>query len=121
MKPTELESLAAGLSGDVRAVTPHLTALDKHLILRTYAQGYTLSPIDTQLWLAIRNNKAVVGFVRRGSFAHVLRWFLFVEATHPEIQDDVKKADAAAKARIAGLSKAGASYDLALQNTEEGV
>ena len=60
-------------------------------------------------------------FVRRGALANLLRWFTFLEQTHPEIQEEVKLKDDAQKAKIAAGSKAGASYNMALQDTDKGV
>ncbi|KAK3374140.1 tRNA synthetases class I, catalytic domain-containing protein [Lasiosphaeria ovina] len=121
MKLDELKSLEALLAADFRQIEPRLQALDKHLILRTYLDGYSLGEIDTKIWLALRGNKAAVSFIKRGSLANLARWFQFVEDNHPEIQGDIKAKDAAAKAKVAALSKAGGSYALALQNADQGV
>lgn len=121
MKPDELKPLEALLTADFRQIEPRLQALDKHLILRTYLDGYTLGDIDAKIWLALRGNRAAVSFIKRGSLVNLARWFQFIEENHPEIQAEVKAKDAAAKARIAAASKAGASYALALQNADKGV
>ncbi|KAK3308523.1 tRNA synthetases class I, catalytic domain-containing protein [Chaetomium strumarium] len=121
MKPDELKPLEALLTADFRQIEPRLQALDKHLILRTYLDGYTLGDIDTKIWLALRGNRAAVSFIKRGSLVNLARWFTFIEENHPEIQAEVKAKDAAAKAKVAAASKAGASYALALQNADQGV
>ncbi len=121
MKSDALAPLETLLSGDFRQIEPHLQALDKHLTLRTYLDGYTLSDIDQKIWLALRSNRAAVSFIKRGSLANLARWFQYVEDSHPEIQEAVKAKDAAAKAKVAAASKAGASYSLALQDPEKGV
>ncbi|KAL2197716.1 tRNA synthetases class I, catalytic domain-containing protein [Corynascus similis CBS 632.67] len=121
MKLDELKPLEALLTGDFRQIEPRLQALDKHLILRTYIDGYTLGDLDTKIWQALRGNRAAIGFIRRGSLVNLTRWFLFIEDNHPEIQAELKAKDAAAKAKIAAASKAGASYALALQNADQGV
>jgi glutamyl-tRNA synthetase len=121
MKVDELKPLEALLTGDFRQIEPRLQELDKHLILRTYLDGYILGDIDTKIWLALRGNRAAVSFIKRGSLANLARWFQFIEENHPEIQAEVKAKDAAAKAKVAAASKAGASYALALQNSEKGV
>ena len=122
MKSQELSQLATGLAApDFKAIESHLIALDKHLILRTYLEGYSISELDTKIWVTIRSNKVANAFVRRGALANLLRWFLYIEHTHPEIQEEVKLKDEAAKAKIAAGSKAGASYNMALQDTEKGV
>lgn len=121
MKLDELKSLEGPLAGDFRQIEPHLKALDKHLILRTYLDGYTLSDVDAKLWQVLRSNRAATSFIRRGTLVNLARWFLFVEDNHPEIQEEIKAKDAAAKAKVAAASKAGASYALALQEPEKGV
>ncbi|KAJ4288235.1 hypothetical protein N0V88_007425 [Collariella sp. IMI 366227] len=121
MKLDELKPLEALLTADFRQIEPRLQALDKHLILRTYLDGYTLGEIDTKIWQALRGNRAAVSFIKRGSLANLARWFQFIEDNHPEIQAEIKAKDAAAKAKVAAASKAGASYALALQDAEKGV
>lgn len=121
MKLDELKPLEALLTADFRQIEPRLQALDKHLILRTYLDGYTLGDIDTKIWLALRGNRAAVSFIKRGSLANLARWFNYIEENHPEIQAEIKAKDAAAKAKVAAASKAGASYALALQNADQGV
>ena len=122
MKTAELSQLPTALAPlDFKAIEPHLAALDKHLILRTYVDGYSLSELDTKIWVTIRSNRVAVPIVRKGALANLLRWFTYVERTHPEIQQEVKAKDESEKAKKAALSKAGASYNMALQETEKGV
>lgn len=121
MKLDELKPLETLLTGDFRKIEPHLHALDKHLILRTYLDGYTLSEVDTKIWQALRGNRAAIPFIRRGSLVNLTRWFQFVEDNHPEIQEELKAKDAAARAKIAAASKAGGNYALALQDADKGV
>ncbi|RDW88329.1 putative glutamyl-tRNA synthetase [Coleophoma cylindrospora] len=122
MKADELTQVAAGLEKpDFKSNEPHLLALDKHLILRTYLEGYSISEIDTKIWTVIRSNKVALAFVRKGSLANVTRWFTYVEAAHPEIQAEVKAKEDERKAKNMAASKKGGSYDLALQDVEKGV
>ncbi|KAI0535150.1 tRNA synthetases class I, catalytic domain-containing protein [Xylaria digitata] len=121
MKVDELVAISESLGGDFKAIEPHLIRLEKHLTLRTYLSGYTLSEFDTKIWVAIKSNRVAVSFVRKGSYANLYRWFTFVEQTHPEIQTEVKAADSARKAKVQAASRAGASYNLALQETDKGV
>jgi glutamyl-tRNA synthetase len=122
MKDGDLSQLASALAApDFKTIEPHLAALDKHLILRTYLSGYAINELDTKIWISIRSNKVANAFVRRGALGNLLRWFLFIEQTHPEIQEEIKLKDDAQKAKIAAGSKAGASYNMALQDTEKGV
>lgn len=121
MKTADLEALAGSLSGDFKSIEPHLAALDKHLLLRTYIDGFSLSSLDSRTWLALRNNMAALSFIKRGSLENLMRWFVYVEQVHPEIQGEIKAKDAATKAKLQAGSKAGASYNLALQEPEKGV
>jgi len=122
MKTEELSQLAAGLAApDFKAIEPHLIALDKHLTLRTYIEGYTIGEADTKIWVTIRSNKVANAFLKKGALVNLGRWFTYIEQTHPEIQEEIKVKDEAERARKAALSKAGASYNMALQDTEKGV
>jgi glutamyl-tRNA synthetase len=121
MRLDELHPLEALLVGDFRSIEPRLVALDKHLTLRTYLDGYTLGDVDTKIWLALRGNRAALSFLRKGTLTNLTRWFVFIEHTHPEIQADVLAKDAEAKAKIVAGSKAGGNYNLALQDAEKGV
>lgn len=121
MKHDELEALSTNLGGDFRSIESPLRDLDKHLTLRSYLEGYSLTDLETKIWQTLRANKVAIGFIRRNGLPNLTRWFTFVENTHPEIQDVVKAADAAAKAKVQAASKGGASYNLALQDTEKGV
>lgn len=121
MKVDELVAIAESLGGDFKSIEPHLNRLEKHLTLRTYLSGYTLSHLDTQIWVAIKSNRVAVSFVRKGSYVNLHRWFTFVEQVHPEIQAEVKAADSVRKAKVQAASRAGASYNLALQDTDKGV
>ena len=121
MKSDDLQALPAKLTGDFRSAEPTLAALDKHLVLRTYLDGYKFSPIDEKLWLAISENRAVVSFVRRGTLFNLKRWFVYVEDVHPEIQAATKARLASEKAKVAAASKAGGSYNLSLKDADKGV
>jgi glutamyl-tRNA synthetase len=121
MKHDELETVASSLDGDFRSIEPHLRSIDKHLTLRTYLEGFSLSEVDKKAWQTLRGNKVAMGFIRKNSLPNLTRWFNFIEQTHPEIQEEAKAADAASKAKTQAASKAGANYNLALQDTDKGV
>jgi glutamyl-tRNA synthetase len=122
MKEAELSNLATALSApDFKSVEPHLLQLDKHLTLRSYIDGYAFSEADKKIWVALRSNKVTNAFLRKGTLSNAGRWFTFIEETHPEIQSEIKVQDDAVKAKKAALSKAGASYNLALQDVEKGI
>ncbi|KAL7625916.1 hypothetical protein AAE478_005140 [Parahypoxylon ruwenzoriense] len=121
MKADELVAVSTSLGGDFKSIEPHLIRLEKHLTLRTYLAGYDMSDLDAKIWVAIKSNRVAVSFVRKGSYANLHRWFTYVEQVHPEIQTEVKAADSARKAKVQAASRAGASYNLALQETGKGV
>lgn len=114
MSGIDFDTLAPALAtGDFKSLEPLMLQLERHLTLRTYLDGYDLSDTDRKVWSALRSNKVVMGFVRKGSFASVARWFNYIETAHPELKDDtpgVKKAN-----------KGGANYNIGLANTENGV
>lgn len=122
MKADEVSKLVGELGAlDFKAIEPHLLKLDKHLILRSYIDGYSLNDADTRIWIALRSNKVANAFLKRGTLVNVTRWFTYIEETHPEIQTEIKVADDEVKQKKAALSKAGASYNIALQDTQNGV
>lgn len=122
MNEEEVTKLATAFATpDFKAIEPHLLELDKYLTLRSYVDGYSISAADTKLWVALRSNKVANAFIKRGALANLARWFSFIEESHPEIQSEIKVADDAVKAKKAALSKAGASYNLALQDADKGV
>ncbi|KKA26905.1 hypothetical protein TD95_002121 [Thielaviopsis punctulata] len=121
MTPDELTAVAPKLAGDFKSIEAHLRDLDKHLTLRSYLVGYSLSPLDSQIWSALRSNRAAIAFIRKGPLANLARWFNFVEAMHPELQDAIKATESAAREKKMAQSKAGGNYNIALQETEKGV
>jgi glutamyl-tRNA synthetase len=80
-----------------------------------------LNPGDKDIWTALRTNKIANGIARKGSLTNVARWFSSIEASHPEIQGDIKAAQAREKVKRAAASKAGGNYNIGLKNTENGV
>lgn len=122
MKADELKALPPAFdTKDFKSVEPQLLALDKHLILRTYLDGYQLGENDKAIWIALRSNHAITSYITRGILVNLKRWFTYVEATHPEIQDSIKAAQAEKKKKVAAASKAGGNYSLALQDADKGV
>ncbi|KAI1263699.1 tRNA synthetases class I, catalytic domain-containing protein [Xylariaceae sp. FL1019] len=121
MKVDEIVAISQFLGGDFKSIEPHLIRLEKHLTLRTYLAGYTLSEIDAKIWVALKSNKVSVAFIKKGTLPNLQRWFQYIEAVHPEIQAEVKAADNARKAKVQAASRAGASYNLALQDVDKGV
>lgn len=121
MKADELVAVSTSLGGDFKSIEPHLLKLEKHLTLRTYLAGYTLSDIDAKIWVAIKSNRVAVSFIKKGTYANLYRWFTYVEQNHPEIQGEIKASETARKAKVQAASRAGASYNLALQEADKGV
>lgn len=122
MQTDEVTRLATALAApDFKSLEPHLAHLDKYLTLRSYLDGYQISEADTKIWLALRTNKVTNAFLKKGSLVNLTRWFFYIEQSHPEIQAEVLAKDDAVKAKKAAGSKAGASYNIALQNAEKGV
>jgi glutamyl-tRNA synthetase len=121
MKNEELQYLPDILSKDFRTIEPHLLALDKHLVLRTHLVGYELGDLETKVWQTLKANRAAMGFIRKGSLINLTRWFNYIEQAYPEIQTESKAADAALIAKIQAGSRAGASYNISLPDTEKGV
>ena len=106
---------------DFKALDPHLQRLDRHLLLRSFIVGYSLSVVDVALWGAIRGNRVAVAAVKKGSLVNLTRWYTFFEGLclwAPPVYDAL---NASARAKVAAASKQGASYNIGLENTENGV
>ena len=108
--PTEFKSLEGPL-----------LELDSHLTLRSYLVGYTLTVADLSVWGAIRGNKIGYAAIKKGSMLNVSRWFKFIDETNPWITTALQSLNAQAQEKKSAKSKEGASYDIALLNTEKGV
>jgi glutamyl-tRNA synthetase len=124
MATSKARDWAPSLSNpDFKIVEGILLELDQYLTLRTYLDGYQLSSVDKDIWTALRTNKVASGIIRKhgGSLTNVARWSSFIEASHPEIQGDIKAAQAKEKEKHAAASKAGGNYNIGLKNTENGV
>ena len=122
MKLDDLPQLVTSLSdSDFKKIEPHLLELDKHLTLRSYIDGYTLSEADTAIWVALRSSRIAYSYLKRAPASNLVRWFTFIEQTHPEIQAEIKAKDEAERAKKTSASKAGGSYSMALPDTDKGV
>ncbi|KAL8687851.1 MAG: hypothetical protein Q9218_006084, partial [Villophora microphyllina] len=106
---------------DFKSVESPLLELDSHLTLRSYVVGYTLTPADLAVWGALRGNKVAYAAVKKGSMVNVTRWFKFIEETNDWIAPAVQSLNAHAQDRKVAKSKEGASYDIALPDTDKGV
>jgi glutamyl-tRNA synthetase len=122
MHSTELEGLAHSLSvPDYKAIEQLFLELEKSLTLRTYLDGYDIGSPEKNVWTAIRTNKVANGIIRKGSFANVTRWFNYIEAIHPEIQEEIKAVENREKEKRVAASRAGGNYNIGLKDTEKGV
>lgn len=91
------------------------------MTLRTYIVGHALTVADLAVWGAIRGNKIGQPAVKKGNLINVARWFKHIEGSNPWIATAIHLMNAAAAERKAAKSKEGASYDIALLDTDKGV
>ncbi|BCS27585.1 glutamate--tRNA ligase GUS1 [Aspergillus puulaauensis] len=115
---SELDALT---SLDFKAVDPKLQKLNNHLILRSFVVGYALSTADIALWGALRGNRVSIGAIRKGTLVNLTRWFSFLEELCPWAVAALEALNASAKEKKLAKAKEGASYDIALLNTDKGV
>ncbi|KAL1970822.1 hypothetical protein VTN77DRAFT_2656 [Rasamsonia byssochlamydoides] len=106
---------------DFKALEPHLQRLDSYLTLRSFVVGYALSTPDIAIWGAIRGNRVAVAAIKKGTLINLTRWFHFLEELCPWTAPVVETLNAAAREKKAAKSREGASYDIALLNTDQGV
>ncbi|KAJ5223744.1 Glutamyl-tRNA synthetase class Ib archaeal/eukaryotic cytosolic [Penicillium chermesinum] len=103
---------------DFKALEPVLQRLDTHLILRSFVAGYALSTADIAVWGAIRGNRVAAAALKRGTLVNLTRWYNFLNELCPWTASAVNNLTAAAREKKSAKSSAGASYDIALKNTE---
>ncbi|KAJ6070819.1 hypothetical protein N7467_012138 [Penicillium canescens] len=115
---SQLDSLT---TFDFKALDPVLQRIDTHLLLRSFIAGYSLSTPDIALWGALRGNRVAVAALKKGTLVNITRWFRFLEELCPWTSVALESLNAAAKEKKTAKSKEGASYDIALKNTESGV
>jgi len=108
-------------ASDHKALEGPMQELDAHLTLRSYIVGYTLSAADLSVWGALRGSKIAYAAIKKGSLLNITRWFKFVEETCPWIVAAIQSANAQAQAKKSAKSAEGASFDIALPDTEKGV
>lgn len=106
---------------DFKAIDPVLQRLDSHLLMRSFVVGYSLSTPDIALWGALRGNRVAAAALKKGSLVNLTRWYRFLEELCPWTTAAVESMNAVAKEKKVAKSKEGASYDIALKNTENGV
>ncbi|MCJ1313174.1 hypothetical protein MMC25_006851 [Agyrium rufum] len=106
---------------DYKLIEGPMTELDSHLTLRSHIVGYSLSVADLAVFGAIRGSKVGYGAVKKGSMINLARWYRYIEESNPWIVSAIQAMNAAANEKKAAASKAGASYDIALLDTDKGV
>ena len=116
-----LSRLIAFVPNDFKSLEPALLELDSHLLSRSYVVGYSLTVADIAVWGVIRGNKLGYSNIKKGNILNLTRWYHFIEETNPWIASAVQKLGAGAAAKLAASSKKGASYDIDLKDTANGV
>ena len=108
-------------STDYKSVEGPMQELDSHLLLRSHILGYRLSIADLAVWGALRGSKIGYGAIKKGTMVNMRRWYSFIEEADPWITSALHAMNAVALERATIKSKAGASYDIALLDTDKGV
>ncbi|GKZ80662.1 hypothetical protein AnigIFM56816_004888 [Aspergillus niger] len=116
-----LSQLESFTTLDFKALDPLLQRLNTHLLLRSFMVGYSLSTPDIALWGALRGNRVAISAIRKGALVNLTRWFNFLDELCPWASAALESLNASAKEKKAAKAKEGASYDIALQNTDKGV
>ncbi|KAI9832100.1 MAG: hypothetical protein M1826_002429 [Phylliscum demangeonii] len=109
------------ISPDFKQVETPLFELDAHLTLRSHVVGYSLSAADTTVWGALRGNRAAYGYIKKNQLLNVGRWFRYLEDAYPWLNDAVERLTVQVKEVRAVKAREGASYEIALPDTEKGV
>ena len=122
MQEQEWLARASQLSSpNFKSVEGPLLELNNHLTLRTHIVGHTLTIADLTVWGVLRGNRAAYSNITKGLMGNVGRWFRYVEEAFPWTTKAVDELNLAQKQKTAARSKEGASYDIALPDTEKGV
>lgn len=93
--------------------------LDSHLALRSYIVGHSLTLADILTWGTLRSNKA--SHTLRKTSPNTNRWYTFIENTNPWLNTTISDLTRAAWLKNATASAAGASYNIGLSNTTNGI
>ncbi|EEH20063.2 glutamate-tRNA ligase [Paracoccidioides brasiliensis Pb03] len=105
---------------DFKSLDQPMKELDSHLTLRSCIVGYSLTLADLAVWGTLRGNRIAISAIRKAA-TNTSRWFSFIEASYPWVNIAVAELSASAQKRKAAASAAGASYNIGLQNVENGV
>ncbi|KAK2766925.1 hypothetical protein FQN54_006240 [Arachnomyces sp. PD_36] len=104
---------------DFKSLEKSMQELNAHLTLHSFIIGYSLTLADLAVWGALRGNK-VARIIRQKSNC-ILRWFNFIEQSNPWVTKAVSELESVLQLRKAAASAAGGSYDIGLENVENGV
>ncbi|WEW55211.1 glutamate--tRNA ligase [Emydomyces testavorans] len=105
---------------DFKTLDKPMKELDSHLTLRSYIVGYSLTLADIVIWGALRGNKVAIANIKRTT-NNISRWFNFIEASYPWVNNGPSELNASAQKKKAAASAAGASYNIGLPGAENGV
>jgi len=107
---------------DFKAVEGPMADLDAHLLMQSYVVGHALSAVDLALYGALRGNRPAASAIKKGTSVNLSRWYRFIEESNVSwLPAAVSSLTAASKAEVAAKSAKGASFDIALKNTDKGV
>ncbi len=95
--------------------------LESHLVLRSHIVGYELSFADVAVWGTLRGNRAAYGYIKKNHLLCVGRWFHYIEETNPWMVELVETFNVQIKESKAVKAREGASYEIALPDTDKGV
>ncbi|KAI9763936.1 MAG: hypothetical protein M1840_008970 [Geoglossum simile] len=108
-------------SPDFKSIETLLLELDSHLTLRTYIVGYNLTVADIIVWGVLRGNRAAHAYIKKNHLTNLSRWFRYIEEANLWIPKAVETLSLQVREKKTAKSKEGASYDIALPDTEKGV
>ncbi|KAI7163843.1 hypothetical protein KC349_g1131 [Hortaea werneckii] len=100
-------------SVDFAVLRSLLTDLDRHLMLRSFIDGYVPDANDFAIWGAIRGNKAARPILRK-STVNVALWYDNVENSTPWLETCLEEFNRHSSNQKMAASSSGASYDIDL-------
>lgn len=83
--------------------------------------GYELSIADIAVWGTLRGNRAAYGYIKKNHLVNVGRWFRYIEDAYTWLADAVETLNVQVKESKAVKAREGASYEIALLDTDKGV
>ncbi|GAB1735682.1 hypothetical protein NU219Hw_g4250t1 [Hortaea werneckii] len=104
------------LSVDFTILRSLLTDLDRHLMLRSFIDGYIPDVNDFAIWGAIRGNKAARPILRKFT-VNVARWYDHVENSTPWLETCLEEFNCHSSNHKIAESSSGASYEIDLPDT----